>query len=211
MEKLSISQLWKNLQQKYSLSDHQIQQFQQYADLLQEWNRKFNITALTSLEDIITLHFDDSLALSKHYDMASLKSIADVGTGGGFPIIPLKIAFPHLQVVLIEVLHKRVTFLEHVASVLSLSDVIMYPYDWKMFVRKTDFQVDMVIARASLRPEELSFMFKPSSLYKDAVLVYWASDSWEVSDKVKPFMTHEVEYEVLSKKRKLVFFKRGTN
>ncbi|HJM68715.1 MAG TPA: 16S rRNA (guanine(527)-N(7))-methyltransferase RsmG [Candidatus Babeliales bacterium] len=206
MYKKNLSELWSSLHKKYTLSDDQLGQFKLFATELQEWNDKFNITALTSLEDIVEYHFDDSLILSKYADLKSVKCIADVGTGGGFPGIPLKILYPHLEIVLIEVSNKRLKFLEHMVSLLSLDGVTLYPHDWKTFVRKTDFAVDMVVARASLRPEELSFMFKPSSLYKDAVLVYWASDQWVASDRVKALITQKEEFDIGSKERQLIFF-----
>lgn len=207
IENDKIQQLWTDLQKTYALSEKQLEQFKQYAHELQKWNQKFNLTALTSMDDIISYHFDDSLALSQHYDLATVASIADVGTGAGFPIIPLKILFPQLAVILIEVSQKKVTFLEHMVELLGLTDVTIYPHDWKMFVRKTSYPVDMIIARASLRPEDLIFMFKPSSLYKDAVLVYWASAQWIGEGKAKEYITKEADYEVYKKKRKLVFFK----
>ncbi|OGB97513.1 16S rRNA (guanine(527)-N(7))-methyltransferase RsmG [candidate division TM6 bacterium RIFCSPHIGHO2_12_FULL_36_22] len=208
MDAKKTAELWGLLQKKYSLSDHQLHQFKQYAAELQEWNAKFNITALTSIDDILVYHFDDSLILSKYVDLKAFNCIADVGTGGGFPGIPLKILYPHLEIILIEVSNKRLKFLEHMISLLSLDRMILYSHDWKTFVRKTDFPVDMVVARASLRPEELSFMFKPSSLYKNAVLIYWASDQWITSDLIKSLITKQVEFDIGSKKRQLIFFQQ---
>lgn len=208
---MSLENMWNQFQQRFNLSDKQMDQFRWYAQELLDWNKKFNLTALLDMEKVITLHFEDSLALSLATDMSKVTTIADVGTGAGFPIIPLKIAFPHIHTILIEVSLKRVSFLEHVAKSLDLENVEVYPFDWRMFLRKTSYDVDMVIARASLQPEELVRMFKPSSHYKEAVLVYWASDTWQVNKQLMPYLHEEKEYEVAGKQRKLVFFGQPTN
>jgi len=101
---------WNNLRHKYTLTAPQIDKLNRYLELLVEWNEKINLTAITNHHDIITYHFDDSLALAHYVNLTTLESIADVGTGAGFPAIPLKIMFPHLNMVLIEVNNKKRTF-----------------------------------------------------------------------------------------------------
>lgn len=108
-----------------SLSQLQIDQFYQYYELLIEWNKVMNLTAITSMEDVITKHFIDSISLGKvvdFVDKGSLKVI-DVGTGAGFPGIPLKIAYPGLYITLLDSLNKRVKFLDEVIAQLRLGDI----------------------------------------------------------------------------------------
>jgi 16S rRNA (guanine(527)-N(7))-methyltransferase RsmG len=195
------------LANKYTLTKAQTNKLNRYLELLIEWNTKFNLTAITDPSAIIKYHFDDSLALAKHIDFNTIQTTADVGTGAGFPGIPLKILFPHLTTVLIEVNNKKRTFLAHIAQELELDNIIIYPSDWRTFLRTKDHVVDYFFARASLQPEELVRVFKPASAYKNATLVYWASKQW-VPEKIEaPFITKEALYSLETINRKFVFFK----
>ena len=105
------------------LSDHQLEQFQKYYELLVEWNKVMNLTAIIEKEDVIIKHFADSLLLAKYKKLDESLSVIDVGTGAGFPGIPLKIAFPGLKVTLMDSLNKRVKFLNEVIRTLELDDI----------------------------------------------------------------------------------------
>lgn len=105
------------------LDKSQITQFLQYYDLLTQWNEFMNLTAITEFGEVCTKHFVDSVSLCKVYDCTKNVSVIDVGTGAGFPGIPLKIAFPNLQITLLDSLGKRVKFLEEVIKKLELSDI----------------------------------------------------------------------------------------
>ncbi len=153
-------------------------------------------------------HFDDSLSILKHYDMSKISNLIDVGSGGGFPGIPLAIMLPHVQVCLIEVNLKKVYFLKLVAQTLGLQNISVVSEDWRTFLRSTEQSVDLVVARASLQVNELLRMFKPSSYLKDATLVYWASKKWIPTDQEKEYLKSCVEYQVGQKQRNLCFFKR---
>ena len=105
------------------LSDVQKDQFNRYYDLLIEWNDKINLTAITDKQEVIKKHFEDSLSISSVIDMNAVNSVIDVGTGAGFPGIPLKIVFPSLKLTLLDSLNKRINFLNTVVDELGLSDV----------------------------------------------------------------------------------------
>ncbi len=115
-----------------------------------EWNEKTNITRITSLADILEYHYRDALHLDRFIDMQQIKTICDIGTGGGIPGIPLKIKYPHLHVVLIEVNGKKIAFLRDLIETLGLKNVEIVDLDWRTFLRQTNMPIDLFVARASL-------------------------------------------------------------
>lgn len=103
------------------LTDLQLEQFYRYMNILIEWNKFMNLTAITKPEEVITKHFVDSLTVLDKIDKKA--NIIDVGTGAGFPGIPIKIAFPDTNVVLIDSLNKRIKFLNEVIEKLDLKSI----------------------------------------------------------------------------------------
>jgi 16S rRNA (guanine(527)-N(7))-methyltransferase RsmG len=199
---------WAGLQHYASLTDDMIEQCKRYYELLVEWQPIVNLTALAGLEQVIPYHFQDSLALAQFLSMDKIRSIADVGTGGGFPAIPLKIAFPHVSVVLIEVNEKKIDFLRTVIQELALENTIVSPLDWRTFLRTTMHDVDLFVARASLHPDELVRMFKSGCRYNNAQLIYWASQEWKPGVFEQPYVEKEYAYTVGARQRRYIFFKK---
>ncbi|MFD2672209.1 16S rRNA (guanine(527)-N(7))-methyltransferase RsmG [Marinicrinis sediminis] len=105
------------------LTAEQLAQFERYYELLVEWNEKMNLTGITERADVYEKHFYDSLTLAFHVPVQQLESIIDVGSGAGFPGIPLKIAFPHLKLTILDSLNKRISFLTEVSEQLGLDGV----------------------------------------------------------------------------------------
>lgn len=104
-----------------NLSEEQLNKFKKYMDLLLEWNEKINLTAITEEDEVILKHFVDSLTVLKYIDDGA--SIVDVGTGAGFPGIPVSIAKDNINVTLVDSLNKRINFLEEVISDIDLKTI----------------------------------------------------------------------------------------
>ena len=105
------------------LDGEQRQQFVDFYEYLVEKNKVMNLTGITEFQEVLVKHFLDSLACVKAVDIKKVKRMMDVGTGAGFPGVPLKIAFPHLEACLLDSLKKRVNFLEETFDLLKLTDI----------------------------------------------------------------------------------------
>ncbi len=130
-----------------NLTLKQLEQFEKYYQLLIEWNEKINLTAITDKKEVYIKHFYDSLTMG--FDIFLENQImCDVGSGAGFPAIPLKIAFPHLTIHIVEPNQKRCKFLEEVIKELKLKDVKIYNCRAEEHVDRYRSYYDLVTARA---------------------------------------------------------------
>lgn len=139
------------------LSDHQIQQFLDYYELLIEKNKVMNLTAITELAEVIDKHFIDSLSIVR-VNKLSKEKILDIGTGAGFPGIPLKIVFPDIDIVLLDSLNKRLVFLDEVIQKLDLKKVKTLHGRAEDFGKDLNYRekFDVCVSRAVSRLSSLS-------------------------------------------------------
>lgn len=127
-------------------------QFDKYYELLIDWNQRMNLTTITDRDEVLQKHFIDSVLLLTKYDKTEFenKTVIDVGTGAGFPGIPLAIMLPQTNFILIDSLDKRITFLKTVLDELELSNVTLYHGRAEDFGKDTSFreQFDYCVSRA---------------------------------------------------------------
>lgn len=152
---MSFAEILKKAAEEYgiSLSETQLRQFDRYQELLVEWNQKMNLTALTEPKDVAIKHMIDSVSVYDEKWFSEGMSVIDVGTGAGFPGLPLKILCPSLKVTLLDSLNKRVKFLETVVSKLGLSDIVCVHARAEEAARQKQYRekFDAVVSRAVAR------------------------------------------------------------
>lgn len=138
--------------------NEQLEQLDRFYDLLIEWNEKMNLTAITDYDEVVVKHFLDSVSLVKIYDMSKPVKILDMGTGAGFPGIPLKILFPNMEFVLMDSLNKRITFLQEVIRQLGLKNITAIHARAEEYARKPEYreQFDLCVSRAVARLSTLT-------------------------------------------------------
>lgn len=197
---------WNQFIKKYSIDTLQQEKFKKYLDFILQENQKYNLTAITSVQGVIADHFFDSLSLTRLADLSKVKTIADIGSGGGFPGVPVAIMNPAVTVHIVEVNGKKVTFLNMLKELINLDNLVVHQQDFRTFIRKFEKPIDLFTARASLPLAELTRVFKPSSIHKSCLLVYWASKKWVPTEQEKVYLDTCISYQVGDKKRSLCFF-----
>ena len=125
-------------------------QFHKYYELLMEWNKVMNLTAITEYNEVVDKHFVDSLSIEKAVDLSKIDRVIDIGTGAGFPGIPIKIVYPHLHIILLDSLNKRVNFLNTVINELGLNNIEAVHGRAEDIAKKKEYreQFDLCVSRA---------------------------------------------------------------
>ena len=141
-----------------ALNELQLQQFQDFYELLIEKNKVMNLTSITEEDEVIDKHFIDSLTCNRVIDMNQVKSVIDIGTGAGFPGIPLKIVYPDIDFVLLDSLNKRVRFLNEAIELLHLKKIQAVHGRAEDLARKPEFRgkFDLCVSRAVANLNTLS-------------------------------------------------------
>ncbi len=142
------------LEENYPIDTKKMAQYHRYLELLQEWNTKVNLTAITEEEEVYLKHFYDSITLARFVDFTkSNLTLCDVGAGAGFPSIPLKILFPEIEITIVDSLKKRINFLELLVDELSLENVHLHHARAEDFGQDDQFRnhYSVVTARAVAR------------------------------------------------------------
>ena len=140
------------------INEIQKKQFDTFYSMLVEWNKVMNLTGITEYEEVIEKHFVDSLSIVNIFDLSEINTVIDVGTGAGFPGIPLKITFTHLKITLLDSLNKRINFLDSVIDELKLDGIYTIHGRAEDFAKKDDYRerYDLCVSRAVANLSTLS-------------------------------------------------------
>lgn len=169
------------------LSFLQIEQFLKYYELLIEKNKVMNLTAITEFEDVVRKHFIDSLTITRVFNMSQDITILDVGTGAGFPGIPIKIAFPNTKIVLLDSLNKRIIFLNDCIRELGLKDIEAIHGRAEDFAKNPEYRekFDLCVSRAVARLATLAEYCMPYVKTDGYFIPYKASNVQSELDESK--------------------------
>lgn len=214
----------KQIFKKYdiSLNEKQEEQFHSYYRLLCEWNEKMNLTAITEYEAVVRKHFLDSVLLTKceEYTEQKIKKILDLGTGAGFPGIPLAILNPDKSFTLVDSLNKRIEFLKEVKNTLSLENVNLYHGRAEdlgrdfLFRNQFDITVSRAVAELPLLMEYCIPFVKPDGYFISYKGPRYEEEIWMADHAMKELNARLEEVRSFSleeeEKRYLLFIRNET-
>ncbi|WP_027415068.1 16S rRNA (guanine(527)-N(7))-methyltransferase RsmG [Aneurinibacillus terranovensis] len=185
MDALKLQQL--AAEHAVHLTEEQLRQFERYYELLVEWNEKMNLTGITEREPVYEKHFFDSITPAFYYDFSQVENLIDVGSGAGFPGIPLKICFPALKLTILDSLNKRLVFLQEVVRELGLTNVSFLHSRAEDAGRDKKYRetFQMVTARAVARLAVLSELCLPFVKPSGVFLAMKSASTGEELDEAK--------------------------
>lgn len=193
------------------ITEKQYKQFEIYYQTLIEWNQKMNLTAITEQDDVYIKHFYDSLCIVKTMDFNS-QTLLDVGSGAGFPSIPLKIMYPDLDITIIDALQKRITFLTELTKKLDVEAQLIHGRA-EEFERKHCY--DVVTARAVANLQMLSELCIPFvKIGGTFIALKGSKHEAELSNSIHAIKTlggqykTTIEYEVEGQNRGLIIVEK---
>ncbi len=180
MDKKFLKQVINELELGIELTDVMVEQFDQYYELLMEKNKVMNLTAITEEKDVIIKHFADSVSVLKAFYIDDDKRVIDIGTGAGFPSIPLKIMLPDVHFTLVDSLNKRIGFINEVIEALDLKkiDTIHSRVEDLAFNKKHRENYDICVARAVANFSVLSELCSPF-IVSDGLLIALKGKNYE--------------------------------
>lgn len=171
---------------KFNLTDEMLFQLEEYYKILVEENKKINLTSITEKEEVYIKHFFDSLLLTKEIDMINVKTMIDIGTGAGFPGIPIKIMYPHISLTLVEPTNKRCVFLQKVIELLQLKGVTIINDRAENYIKDQREKYDLATARAVSSLNILSEIVIPF-VKKDGIFIAMKGSNYqeEIENSIK--------------------------
>ncbi len=203
--------------EKFALSDIQKRQFYTFYNMLTEKNKVMNLTAITEFSEVIEKHFLDSVMLNRVVDLDSSLKVIDVGTGAGFPGIPLKIVFPKLEITLMDSLNKRILFLQEVIEELKLDGISVIHARAEELARKEEYRekfdlsVSRAVANLSTLEEYCLPFVKPGGefiSYKSGKVEEEAALSKHACDILGGRITNIYKFDLGEQKRSFVITKK---
>lgn len=171
---------------KFNLTDEMLFQLEEYYKILVEENKKINLTSITEKEEVYIKHFFDSLLLTKEIDMINVKTMIDIGTGAGFPGIPIKIMYPHISLTLVEPTNKRCVFLQKVIELLQLKGITIINDRAENYIKDQREKYDLATARAVSSLNILSEIVIPF-IKKDGIFIAMKGSNYqeEIENSIK--------------------------
>lgn len=171
---------------KFNLTDEMLFQLEEYYKILVEENKKINLTSITEKEEVYIKHFFDSLLLTKEIDMINVKTMIDIGTGAGFPGIPIKIMYPHISLTLVEPTNKRCVFLQKVIELLQLKGITIINDRAENYIKDQREKYDLATARAVSALNILSEIVIPF-VKKDGIFIAMKGSNYqeEIENSIK--------------------------